>query len=243
MRYQHQSGRTRFGRSGHIGPCRNYIFEIKDKSLEIRLLRRRAPTQTSPQHFARLISNCVESRVPFYTKAHQAHRDAHFAQNVVVALVCHDGMQYVKMRRTKSWRRSRWGFRFPYQLYGNPPFADLPFTDLPPPATFAFLSAIGFNSSMGSRKPSAKAKRLDEFRSQLGGMDDLFAREQRREVEDTAKRNAAVRKKACTSKQRYASYDEAQQAVAACSDYGTTGLSAYRCPHCNGWHLTSHPWK
>lgn len=96
---------------------------------------------------------------------------------------------------------------------------------------------------MGSRKPSAKAKRMEEFRSHLGGMDDVFAREERRKESDAVKRDAAQLEKACLSKNRYASYAEAQDAQAACAEYGTTGLHIYQCPHCKGWHLTSHPWE
>ena len=96
---------------------------------------------------------------------------------------------------------------------------------------------------MGSRKPSAKAKRLEEFRSQLGGMVSVFAREERRVEEDARKKDAAQLEKSCRSKNRYASYAEAQDAVAACAEHGTTGLHIYKCPHCNGWHLTSHPWE
>ena len=96
---------------------------------------------------------------------------------------------------------------------------------------------------MASRKPSAKAKRLDEFRASLGGMDDLFAREERRAESDAAKRDAAKLDAACLSKRRYASYAEAQDAQAACADHGATGLHIYKCPHCSGWHLTSHPWS
>ncbi|MBQ9067812.1 MAG: hypothetical protein IJ131_01960 [Eggerthellaceae bacterium] len=96
---------------------------------------------------------------------------------------------------------------------------------------------------MGSRKPSAKAKRIEQFKSQLGGMDDAFERENRRKEQGAVARDAARVKKACTSKQRYASYAEAQNTIAACAEHGTTGLHIYKCPHCNGWHLTSHPWN
>ena len=94
---------------------------------------------------------------------------------------------------------------------------------------------------MGSRKPSAKAKRMQEFKSQLGGLDDLFAQERRRGEEMSARKEAALREKSCESKNRYATLGEARQAIDACAAHGTRGLSAYRCPYCNGWHLTSHP--
>lgn len=96
---------------------------------------------------------------------------------------------------------------------------------------------------MGSRKPSANAKRVKEFKSQLGGLDDLFAREDERLESISQRKEAAQREKACTSKNRYASHAEAKEAIDACAAHGTTGLKAYKCPHCNGWHLTSHPWE
>ena len=95
---------------------------------------------------------------------------------------------------------------------------------------------------MGSRKPSANAKRVQQFKSQLGGLDDLFASEHRREERLSVEKEAARRQKSCESKNRYATKGEAQLAIASCAEHGTTGLKAYRCPYCNGWHLTSHPW-
>ena len=95
---------------------------------------------------------------------------------------------------------------------------------------------------MSSRKPSAKAKRVQQFKSQLGNMDDIFAAEQRRGKRVSAKKEAVRREKACESKNRYSTQWEAQEAIATCEAYGTTGLKTYRCPYCNGWHLTSHPW-
>ena len=95
---------------------------------------------------------------------------------------------------------------------------------------------------MGSRKPSANAKRVQQFKSQLGGLDDLFASEQQRGERLSAEKEAAQREKACESKNRYATQWEAREAIASCEDHGTKGLSMYRCPYCDGWHLTSHPW-
>ena len=95
---------------------------------------------------------------------------------------------------------------------------------------------------MGSRKPSANAKRVQQFKSQLGGLDDLFASEHRREERLTEEKEAARRQKSCESKNRYATKGEAQLAIASCAEYGTKGLQSYRCPYCDGWHLTSHPW-
>ena len=94
---------------------------------------------------------------------------------------------------------------------------------------------------MGSRKPSAKAKQVARFRSELGGMDDVFAREDARRSERAEQKEAALRKKACESKNRYSCKHDAEVAIASCAEYGTTGLHAYRCQYCNGWHLTSKP--
>ena len=96
---------------------------------------------------------------------------------------------------------------------------------------------------MGSRKPSANAKRVQQFKSQLGDLNDLFASEQRRGARLSAEKEAAQREKACESKNRYSSQWDAREAIAACEAHGTTGLHMYRCPYCNGWHLTSHPWE
>lgn len=95
---------------------------------------------------------------------------------------------------------------------------------------------------MGSRKPSANAKRVQQFKSQLGGLDDLFASEHHREERLSADKEAAFRRKSCESKNRYGTKGEAQLAIASCAEHGTKGLKAYRCEYCGGWHLTSHPW-
>lgn len=94
---------------------------------------------------------------------------------------------------------------------------------------------------VGSKKRSAWAKETAEFKASLGGMNDIFAREEQRNARRSQEKEAARRKKACESKNRYASRYEALDAIASCAEHGTTGLQCYRCPHCNGWHLTSHP--
>ena len=96
---------------------------------------------------------------------------------------------------------------------------------------------------MGSRKPSANAKRVQQFKSQLGGLDDLFSSEQRRVERLSKEKEEAQRVKSCDSKNRYSSKSEALAAIAACAEHGKTGLSTYRCDYCKGWHLTSHPWE
>lgn len=95
---------------------------------------------------------------------------------------------------------------------------------------------------MGSRKRSAWAKQKAEFAASLdeGGLDDLFAHERERREDDTARREAALRDKACESKNRYDSRQEAEENLAWCEARGVKGLSIYRCQYCNGWHLTSH---
>ncbi len=97
---------------------------------------------------------------------------------------------------------------------------------------------------MSSRKPSAKAKRVEEFKAQLEvaySTDDPFAYESARLNETEKNKEAVKRKKACESKNRYSSRSEAERAIASCAEYGTTGLHCYQCPYCNGWHLTSKP--
>lgn len=94
---------------------------------------------------------------------------------------------------------------------------------------------------MGSRKRSAKEKQIAEFKQQLSAdsMDDAFEREERHREKRAQEKEAALRYKACESKNRYSCKSEAEAAIAACAEHGTTGLHCYRCPHCNGWHLTS----
>nr|AHF25152.1 hypothetical protein [uncultured bacterium Contig1772] len=94
---------------------------------------------------------------------------------------------------------------------------------------------------MASRKPSANAKRVSKFKAELGGLDDIFAREERRADDMSAKKEAALRDKACESKNRYPTRYDAQEAIDACAAHGKTGLHSYRCPYCKGWHLTSKP--
>ena len=94
---------------------------------------------------------------------------------------------------------------------------------------------------MGSKKRSAQARQREEFMSQLGGMDDVFAREDARRERASHEREEALRWKGCERKMRYASRAEAEAAIAACANHGTRGLHCYRCEYCHGWHLTSRP--
>lgn len=93
---------------------------------------------------------------------------------------------------------------------------------------------------MASNKRSARQRQREAFHAQLGGMDDVFDRAEQRQREIDDHKQAALRNKACTSKNRYATRHEAEAAIASCAEYGRSGLTCYRCPHCKGWHLTSH---
>ena len=94
---------------------------------------------------------------------------------------------------------------------------------------------------MGSKKRSSWSKQKAEFNASLGGMDNLFASEGKRRQKNRAEKEAALRKKACESKNRYTSKSNSEAAITSSASYGTTGLHSYRCPYCNGWHLTSKP--
>lgn len=96
---------------------------------------------------------------------------------------------------------------------------------------------------MTSKKRSAQKKQIEVFKSQLGGMDDLFEREKAHQAEQKQQHEAALRRKGCESKNRYHSHAEAEAAKASCEERGVCGLEVYRCTYCNGWHLTSHPWR
>ena len=79
---------------------------------------------------------------------------------------------------------------------------------------------------MGSKKRSAWQKQKAEFAASLGGMDDLFASESARSQRHEEERAAARR-------------HEAELTAAECAEHGAPPLHVYRCPYCNGWHLTS----
>ena len=72
-------------------------------------------------------------------------------------------------------------------------------------------------------------------------MDDLFAREEEHIRRAEAEHDEALERKACTSKNRYATRAEAEDAIRACAQHGAPKLRCYRCRYCNGWHLTSKP--
>ncbi len=94
---------------------------------------------------------------------------------------------------------------------------------------------------MASHKRSARERQRAAFLADIDDMGDAFDRERRHQSDLEGRREATRRHKACGSKARYATRDEARDAIAACEAHGTRGLSCYRCPYCRGWHLTSHP--
>ena len=100
---------------------------------------------------------------------------------------------------------------------------------------------------MVSRKRSAQAKRVAAFKESLydggAGADAAFERERVQSEERARQHEAALRRKACESKNRYACESDARAAIQSCADHGTTGLHAYRCPYCKGWPLTSKPMR
>ena len=69
---------------------------------------------------------------------------------------------------------------------------------------------------MGSKKRSSWSKQKAEFNASLGGMDNLFASEGKRQQKNRAEKEAALRKKACESKNRYTSKSDAEAAITSC---------------------------
>lgn len=44
-------------------------------------------------------------------------------------------------------------------------------------------------------------------------------------------------------KKRYETQDQAKKALRSCRAKGWPQIRYYRCPRCDGWHLTSKPFK
>lgn len=88
-------------------------------------------------------------------------------------------------------------------------------------------------------------RQREAFEREIGSQEfgRAFERERQRSEDLAERRDAARLAKACTSKNRYATHADAEEALAWCEQRGQRGLSIYRCPYCHGWHLTSHPWK
>ena len=92
---------------------------------------------------------------------------------------------------------------------------------------------------MGSQKRSVRKARRSAFERGLGDeLGDVFAREDARRAQQRKQREEALRYKACERKKRYASEAEAKDAIRSCERHGSRDLHCYRCPYCNGWHLT-----
>lgn len=92
---------------------------------------------------------------------------------------------------------------------------------------------------MGSQKRSARKARRSALERGLGDeLGDVFAREDARRAQQRKQREEALRYKACERKKRYASEAEAKDAIRSCERHGSRDLHCYRCPYCNGWHLT-----
>lgn len=99
----------------------------------------------------------------------------------------------------------------------------------------------GFDSkSQGAGSTSDPWDALDEP-APRDPWEHLFAKEHARQAKAEAEHDAALRRKACERKQRYAAAADAQEAAEACAAHGTRGLRTYKCRYCNGWHLTSKP--
>ncbi len=107
---------------------------------------------------------------------------------------------------------------------------------------------------MGSKKRSAWQKQKAQFAASLGEGDlfaelgfggdadrDPFARESAARAARDEAHEATLRRKACERKNRYASRYEAELTAAECAEHGAPPLHVYKCPYCNGWHLTSKP--
>ena len=92
---------------------------------------------------------------------------------------------------------------------------------------------------MGSRKRSARMAQREAFEASLGDeLGGVFAREDERRAQQAEKREEALRYKACERKKRYATEADARDAIRSCERHGSRDLHCYRCPYCDGWHLT-----
>lgn len=92
---------------------------------------------------------------------------------------------------------------------------------------------------MGSKKRSAWQKQKAEFAASLGGMDDLFASENARSQRHDEEREAARRHKACELQEPLCESLRGELTAAEWCRSRAPPLHVYRCPYCNGWHLTS----
>ena len=57
-------------------------------------------------------------------------------------------------------------------------------------------------------------------------------------MSDLERKFAALKEKQCTTKKRYNSEAEAQDAAGAANvPFVSETISAYKCPWCTGWHI------
>lgn len=92
---------------------------------------------------------------------------------------------------------------------------------------------------MGSKKRSARVAQRQAFEAQLGDeLSGVFAREDGRRKVAAEQREEHLRYKACERKKRYPTEADAKLAMRDCERHGARDLHTYRCPYCNGWHLT-----
>lgn len=76
-----------------------------------------------------------------------------------------------------------------------------------------------------------------QFQADTSRLDAAFEAES---VRGSA-RAGALQKKACTSKVRYDTREDAEEAARTSRFAGGKTLRVYRCDYCDGWHLTSKP--
>jgi hypothetical protein len=96
---------------------------------------------------------------------------------------------------------------------------------------------------MGSRKKSSWTRAKREFLDTYADTHDIFAAEQKRYHISEINREKAFLEKSCQSKNRYNTKQEAESVAQDCMSKGAPRLTIYKCTHCKGWHLTSHPWE
>lgn len=95
---------------------------------------------------------------------------------------------------------------------------------------------------MGSKKRQARKAQRETFEQSLGDeLGNLFAREDERRRQADEQREQQLRHKACERKKRYPTQRDAKFAIRDCERHGSRDLHCYRCPYCNGWHLTHKP--
>ena len=90
---------------------------------------------------------------------------------------------------------------------------------------------------MGSKKRSAWQKQKAQFAASLGE-GDLLAE---LGLGGDSDHDPFARESAARAARDEASRYEAELTAAECAEHGAPPLHVYKCPYCNGWHLTSKP--